>query len=529
MLRAETSSSWGKRAQRNAPRRSIVDRWRQFEHPVVAALAGAASAIGFEPYGLWPLTVLALAWLLHSMLASASWTSAWKRGWLFGFGHFSVGLSWLPTAFAYQDGIPQSLSWPALGLLAAYLGIYPACAVAAARWAGGRLSLLGVLAAVATWVIAEWLRGTLLTGFAWNPLGIIWLDVPHVALTAAAAGATGLSGLTVLLAGSITLAASLRFKEAGAILALAVLPIILSYALAPQGVASWSNVRATVVQPNIPQGEKWRPELAQRNLNTHIALSGKAGTVALPRLLFWPEAAVPFPIETDENLRQRLATLLGPRDLLLTGGTSSILNKDGSASPTNSVFVLNSAGQLLFRYDKAHLVPFGEYLPLQPLLAGLGFGTFAQGPVGFSAGPGPATLALPGLPSVSPAICYEMTFPGQVAQSADRPSFLFNPSNDAWFGQAGPPQHLAHARIRSIEEGLPTVRSTTTGISAIIGPDGRVLAAIPDRRSGHIDAPLPQPYPPTLFARTGSWITLVPAIMIISILSVLVWSRRWSA
>ena len=496
---------------------------------MAAILAGAASAAGFEPYGVWPITVLAFAWLLHSTLASASWTSAWKQGWLFGFGHFSVGLSWLPTAFAYQDGIPQSLSWPALGILAAYLGIYPACALAAARLAGGRLSVFAVLGVAATWVIAEWLRGTLLTGFAWNPLGIIWLDVPPISLTAANVGATGLSGLTVLLAGSVALAASQRLKGAGAVLALAALPIGLGYAFAPQKVTSWSDIRATIVQPNIPQGEKWRPELAMRNVNKHMALSGKPGSAAIPRLLFWPEAAVPYPITTDPGLRQRLATLLGPRDLLLTGGTASVQNRDGSASPTNSVFVLNSSGEILFRYDKAHLVPFGEYLPLQTLLSRLGLQPLGASSLGFAAGAGPRTLALPGLPSVGPAICYEMIFPARVAESSERPSFLFNPSNDAWFGQAGPPQHLAHARMRSIEEGLPTVRSTTSGISAIIGPDGQILKIIPDRRSGRIDAPLPQPYPRTLFAWSGSLIALVPAFAFIITLSALAWSRRWGA
>jgi apolipoprotein N-acyltransferase len=524
LLRAGNLPSWPEPVPRSGAGISIFERKGRFGHSVLALLAGAASALGFEPYGLWPITLLALSWMVHSTMTSVSWVSAWRRSWLFGFAHFSVGLSWLPTAFAYQDGIPQASSWPALGLLAAYLAIYPAFALAAGRLIGTRHPLRIALVAAASWIIAEWLRGTLLTGFPWNPLGIIWLDVPHVPMTAALIGATGLSGLTVLLAGSLALAASRRLTQASISLVLAAVPIAIGYSVAPAGASAWSNVRATVVQPNIPQIEKWRPELAERNLNAHIALSGRPGTAAVPRMLFWPEAAVPYPLETNPALRRRLASLLGPRDLLLTGGTASAAKGDGTTSPTNSVFILNSSGEILFRYDKAHLVPFGEYLPLETLLSRLGLGLFVQGSEGFAAGAGPDTLALPGLPSVGAAICYEMVFPGQVADRAERPSFLFNPSNDAWFGRAGPPQHLAHARMRSIEEGLPTVRSTTSGISAIIAPNGRVLQALADRQSGRIEAELPRPYPLTVFGQIGISTTLVLAL-VIALLAAVGWLR----
>lgn len=496
---------------------------------LLAPLAGAGSTLGLEPYGFWPITILAVTWLLYATLATGSPWGAWKRGWLFGAGHFAVGLSWLPTAFLYQDSIPRALSWPALSLLAAYLAIYPASSLAVARSLGGRNPLVGVLAAASCWVIAEWLRGTLLTGFPWNPLAIIWVDVPFVAQTAGWIGAIGLSGLTVLLAGSLILAATRRYRQAAAVLVLASLPVIAASAIAPAETATLGNVRATVVQPNIPQREKWRPDLARRNLNTHMALSGPPGTPAMPRLLFWPEAAVPFQLETDPNLRRRLATLLGPRDLLLTGGTASAVNADGSVSPVNSIFVLNSSGQILFRYDKAHLVPFGEYLPMSSLLSHLGLEIFAPGSMGFAAGPGPTTLMLPGLPAVGPAICYEIVFPGQVTDPGKRPSFLFNPSNDGWFGRTGPPQHLAHARMRSIEEGLPTVRSTTNGISAVIAPDGSMLASLPDRRSGRIEALLPRPHAPTIFSKFGNTLAIAFGATIIIVLIGYRSSARWQA
>lgn len=487
---------------------SAVPRRGGGKHAGLAVVAGGTSALGFAPSGLWPATMLALAWMLYSIVRSDSGISAWKRGWLFGLAHFGVALSWLPTAFSYQDAMPRGWGWPALLLLASYLAIYPASAFAAARLLGGRDPLRVVLLSGSCWILAEWLRGTLLSGFPWNPTGIIWLDFPYISRAAAYVGAIGLSGLTILLAGSLTLTVGGRFKAAVAAASLCAMVVAFANVTAPSPLPPRTPVRATIVQPNISQREKWQPELARRHLETHMALSGPQGTTAHPRLLFWPEAAVPYPIEKDAGLRQHLARLLGPRDLLLTGGTATAEDADGNGFATNSIFVLDSGGRILFRYDKSHLVPFGEYLPFEHILSRIGLGRLVGGSAAFKPGTGPATLALPDLPSVGPAICYEIIFPAEVADGLDRPSFLFNPSNDAWFGRWGPPQHLAHARMRSIEEGLPTVRATTSGISAIIGPDGRLIEEIPDRRSGHIDAPLPQPHPPTWFARAGNLIPL---------------------
>lgn len=494
-------------------------------HALFALLAGGLSALGFAPSELWAVTVLAFAWMLHSIARSESWMVAWKRGWLFGFAHFATGLSWLPPAFSHQDAIPQGSGWPALALLASYLAIYPASAFAAARLVGSQDTLKTVLLSGSFWIFAEWLRGTMLSGFPWNPIGLIWLDVPHLSQTPANIGAIGLSGLTILLAGSLTLVSRRRFKAAAIAASLCAILVAVSNLTGPSPLPSSTPVRGTIVQPNISQDQKWRPQLAQRHLATHMALSGPPGTASQPRLLFWPETAVPYPIEQDVDLRRHLASVLGPRDILLTGGTAKGEDADGQSFVTNSVFVLDSSGRLLFRYDKSHLVPFGEYLPFEPLLSRLGLGRLVEGTSGFKPGTGPVTLKLPDLPSVGPAICYEIVFPSAVAAKLSRPTFLFNPSNDAWFGSWGPPQHLAHARMRSIEEGLPTVRATTSGISAMIGPDGRILEQIPDRRRGYIDLLLPKAYPPTLFSRAGNFIPLVLAIM----LALSLYLRGWVA
>ena len=202
---------------------------------------------------------------------------------------------------------------------------------------------------------------------------------------------------------------------------------------------------------------------------------------------------------------RRIARLLGPRDLLMTGGVAIEWDRQGNAiGARNSMFVVDSAARLLGRYDKAHLVPYGEYLPMRPILSAIGLSRLAPGDLDFWPGPGPHSFALPGFGTVGVQICYEIIFSGAVIDPAHRPAFLFNPSNDAWFGASGPPQHLAQARLRAIEEGIAVVRATPTGISAVIDPDGRLLASLGWRTAGAIELRLPSAGPPTLFARAGN-------------------------
>jgi apolipoprotein N-acyltransferase len=183
-------------------------------------------------------------------------------------------------------------------------------------------------------------------------------------------------------------------------------------------------------------------------------------------------------------------------------------------SATNSVFAIDSTGRILGRYDKAHLVPYGEYLPARPILSRLGLSRLAPGDVDFDSGPGAATLELPLAGRVGFQLCYEVIFSGEVVNRGNRPDFIFNPSNDAWFGRWGPPQHLAQARLRALEEGLPVLRSTPTGISAVVDSEGRLLHSLPWRTAGVIDAALPAPKPPTLFARGGNVLPFLLAFLL---------------
>jgi apolipoprotein N-acyltransferase len=280
-----------------------------------------------------------------------------------------------------------------------------------------------------------------------------------------------------------------------------------------------------IVQPNIGQQDKWKPGFSEVAAQRLAGLSSNRKSNE-PRLLFWPEAAVTEPLEDERTTehqafaefeRTRAAALLRDGDLLLTGGIS-LSSADGFrvTGAANSVFMIDSRGKVIGRYDKAHLVPYGEYLPMRPVLSAIGLSRLAPGDVDFSAGPGPRTFRTPGWGKVGIQICYEIIFSGHVVDRDNRPDFIFNPSNDAWFGRWGPPQHLAQAQLRAAEEGLPVIRSTPTGISAVIDARGRLIQSLPWRTAGAIDEQLPlAALGLTPFARFGNLIPLLLAFALL--------------
>ncbi len=532
--------------------------------PGLTALSiGAASATGFAPLGLWPVTLVALALLLWLLEHVPGHRAAFGLGWLFGMGHFTIGNTWIATAFTFQAKMPAWLGWVAVPLLSLYLAVFIGLATwsAWAVWRGlyrdeiasdqpdeaspydisqryeieavkaarqedpTRLSL-GFLFAAA-WIVAEWLRSWVFTGFAWNPLGVVAVGV---AMPAETLGTYGLSGLLILTAATLWLLMKRRFAAAGnafgltaSIAVLCALPGIQSAATPVTSATPRTPI--TIVQPNIEQGDKW--DMAQRVVNfAKLAGLSQRGPDASPRLLLWPEAAVPdyleggYPIdwyvEAPGFTRAKLAGLLGEGDVMLTGAVKldPLPDRSDISGARNSVFSLDARGNLGPRYDKAHLVPYGEYLPARTILSLIGVSRLAPGAVDFRHGPGPRSLDLGDFGKVGVQICYEIIFSGNVVDRADRPAFIFNPSNDAWFGSWGPPQHLAQARLRAIEEGLPVIRSTPTGISAVIDADGRVLESIPMGVAGRIDSHVPVAHSPTLFARFGNILPLAFAALL---------------
>ncbi|HEX8447127.1 MAG TPA: apolipoprotein N-acyltransferase [Sphingomonas sp.] len=485
---------------------------------LLAVLLGLVSATGFAPLGAWPLTIAALAGLIWLLGQTQGPRSAAALGWWFGLGQFALGLNWIATAFTYQAAMPGWLGWVAVILLAVYLAVYPAIAAGLARAVAGRRPLPLIFALAAFWIASEWLRATLFTGFAWNPLGVVWLGLP-TAQAARYVGTYGLSAILILAAGTLV---AIARRDLRATLAAAVMPVALSFCATPPVQGSTHVVH--IVQPNIDQDARNQPDYAYDGLLKLARLSHRPRGDAPPRLVLWPEAAVDYYLETDRLAREALTDLLRPGDLLLTGGTRLERDDGGEAvGARNSLFVMDARGRLLHRYDKAHLVPYGEYLPMRALLAPIGLSRLVPGDIDFWSGPGPRSYRLPGFGKVGVQICYEIIFSGHVVDRANRPDFLFNPSNDAWFGAWGPPQHLAQARLRAIEEGIPIVRSTPNGISAVVDPAGRLLHDIPRHRAGAIDAVLPSAFAPPPFARHGN---LLPGLLALALGGVAMIARR---
>jgi len=496
--------------------------------------AGLISATGFAPLDWWPATLAGIATLLWLVHRAPRLRDAVLLGWLWGVGHFALGNNWIQHAFTYQDKMPHWLGYLAVVLIALYLALYPALAMALAwRFAEtftrdrAKLSASVVLAASASWAVCEWLRAELFTGYSWNPIGVIWLPVPGIAARAAWIGTYALSGVAVVAAGAIALACQRQWRFASAIATVLTIAAASALAARPETAAADAPL-VRVVQPNIGQENVADPFYPERTLRALIALSGKPGP--RPRLVVWPEGLVMqwledgYPPslywEADPRIvRGRIAAVLGAHDMALVGGERLFFDasREHIAGAGNTVFVIGPAGRLGARYDKAHLVPYGEYLPMRPLLEPLGLARLVMGDVDFIPGPGPRSLAVPGFGLAGIQICYEIIFSGQVVDAEHRPAFLFNPSNDAWFGTWGPPQHLAQARMRAIEEGLPILRATPTGISAVIDANGRLVAIVPHGRAGAVEVPMPPPHAPTPFARLGNWLAFLFAGLLLAL------------
>jgi apolipoprotein N-acyltransferase len=293
----------------------------------------------------------------------------------------------------------------------------------------------------------------------------------------------------------------------------------------PRTADSPPQLRVRVVQPNIGLEALRAPDYAEKVLGKMIALS--KGASLEPRLLVWPEGMVDDLVEDGypdpryyrvdpRIIRARIGATLGPLDTALIGGNALFFDAKGRISGAgNSIWPVDPAGMLGPRYDKAHLVPFGEYLPARPFFEALGVARFAAGDIDFVRGPGPQTIEIPGVGKVGMLICYEVIFSGETVDPLERPDFIFNPSNDAWFGSWGPVQHLAQARLRAIEEGVPIIRSTPTGVSAVIDARGLVIASVPRLTEGAADALLPAPRPPTLFSRIGNAMAVAMAALLL--------------
>jgi apolipoprotein N-acyltransferase len=487
--------------------------------------AGAVAAAGFygSPFLSWqPWGGLATfaGLIVLVLLCARTPRRAAGLGWCWGWSQFFIGCHWIAQAFEYQAKMPHWIGWLTVAGLAALLATMPALACWLAWASPLRKRVSPWWSLPAAWMLTEWIRVWLFTGFPWNPLAAAFLGARGTGAADGAAwvGAIGLSGAIVLAAAGLVCAVRERLVEIAP--ALTGVALLGAAAAIGGGLIAPKPVELVIVQPNIGQEVKWQADSLgfQAERLTNLSRSAPPPHPGVPRLILWPEVALPgLDLQRDGQARAALATLLRPGDLLLTGANTFGLGPAGEVTgATNSLLALDSAGRVLGQFDKFHLVPAGEYVPLRPIADALGLSRLAPGSIDFTPGPGPRTLSLPGVPNVGPLICYEIIFPARIVDEEHRPAWLLNPSNDAWFGRDGPPQALAQARLRAIEEGLPIARSTPTGISALIGPRGEVLAALPQRVAGALTVELPAAREPTLFGRFGHKTTALLGLLFVA-------------
>jgi apolipoprotein N-acyltransferase len=490
-----------------------------WQRRLIAVGAGALSSFAMAPYDLWPLLAITFpifVWLLDGTGTGRSgFIAAFATGWWFGFGYFLAGLYWIGMAFLVEADRFAWLLPVAVIALPAYLAFFTGFGAVIARylWTPGPSRIFAFALGLGS---MEWLRGHVLTGFPWNSFGYALAAVPALAQTASVVGLWGLTFIALAAFASPAVLTDKReatrrpwLPPAIAALVLAVLAAFGLHRLATMETGFVAGAKLRIMQPNLPQDQKFQTAAKHAILDRYISISDRATAPDRQGIrdvthLFWPESAFPFFLEQEADALARIADLLRGSAVLITGAARIEEPRPGSneARVYNSIRVIGSDGAISATADKVHLVPFGEFLPFQHFLESIGLEQLTRIRGGFSAGSRLRPLSIPRLPPAAPLVCYEAIFPGAVIPEGPRPAWMLNVSNDAWFGlTAGPYQHFLQARMRTVEEGLPLVRATNNGISAVVDPLGRIVSALPLGQEGVLDARLPLPIEPTLYAR----------------------------
>jgi apolipoprotein N-acyltransferase len=504
---------------------SIVLAWG-WRRAAIAVAAGAASTLALAPFNAWPvmfLTFPVLVWLVDGAAAGrlGGVGTAAIAGWWFGFGYFLAGLYWVGIAFLVDADKFGWLMPFAVVVLPAGMALYTAFGLALARllWTRGATRVLTLAAAL---TVAEWLRGHVVSGFPWNAFGYALTGPLTLAQASALVGLWGMTFLAVLVFASPAVLADDPAETPRRFIApLASLAILLALAgfgavrLAQTPTSFMPGVRLRIMQPNLPQDERFNYGAKQQVMRRYLALSDRAtgpdssGVKDVTHLI-WPESAFPFFLAREADALAQIAALLSKGTVLITGAVRAAeMAPSGGVRAYNSVYVIDRDGSIFGVYDKVHLVPFGEYLPFQDFLEGLGLIALTKMPGGFLAGDRRRLMTVPGAPPLLPLICYEIVFPDEAVPSGERAGWLLNLTNDGWFGTStGPYQHFQQARVRAIEQGLPLVRAANTGISAVVDPLGRIIKELPLGADGVIDAGLPKAIAPTVYVRAGDIIAV---------------------
>ena len=516
--------------------------WRR---AFLALALGVIGVLALPPIHFVPALIPAFAgliWLIEGSQRNANkgWrqfprahflNSAFAAGWWFGVGFFVAGFYWISFSFLVDA---QQFAWmipfAIFGLSAAfavYIGLVSSLTFRLTKPSSRRIIYFSLL-----WVIFEWLRGWAFTGFPWNLIGTVWTFSDAMIQVTSLAGVMGLSLFTVLAASSFAIlgcdSKSQRFRYQLTAAPLLILAVIWGggvWRLLGAESRFVENVQLRLVQPNIAQEDKWKPGLRGKHLNNLLELSevpalGENASRKLTHII-WPETATPFFLEGNDAALRVIAQVIPESGALLTGSRRRTGGQGTPARLWNSLHVVGPDAQISATFNKFHLVPFGEYVPFRKYI---NFTKLTAGRTDFSSGPGLSSIAVPGLPPVSPLICYEAIFSGQAVPPHNldlpRPGWLLNLTNDAWFGtSSGPYQHLAAARLRAVEEGLPLVRVANTGISAVVDGYGRTRKRSRLNERAIIDAKLPAALKnPTLFSRIYSWglLALILGFLLIS-------------
>ena len=504
----------------------IILSWG-WKRRAIAFASGAVGALALPPLSLFPLIAVPLTiavWLIDGAqdhgrrraLTGSLW-AAFGAGWWMGFGYFLSSLWWVGSALLVEA---DKFAWAlplAVVALPAMLAVFPAAGFALARllWSPGPMRIFALAFGLG---IAEWARGLLFTGFPWNDLGMALGVNLALAQTASLVGLHGLTFLTIaIFAAPATLwrVSENRLNLAPTVVAVLALVVVAAFGefrlMAPAS-ATLPGVKLRLIQPNVGQDDaSFSPETKQAILRRYFDLSERATSrdrsgVRDVTHLIWPESAFPFILSRDPQALSEIVDFLGSGATLITGAAR---REDGSPPRYfNSIEIVGRDGLSAQHYDKQHLVPFGEYMPFASLLERAHITQMVDIPGGFEAGSGRRILHIPGLPDARPLICYEAIFPtevGDLVSGAERPGWLLNVTDDAWFGMTpGPYQHYAQARLRAIELGLPVVRDANSGVSAVLDGFGREIAVAPLGAEGVLDAELPEALAPTVQSRLGS-------------------------
>jgi apolipoprotein N-acyltransferase len=512
----------------------LASGWRR---ALLAFFTGVVSALALPPIDAWPvlfLTFPVLVWLVDGS-AAGRWSGTWRAfgaGWCFGFGYFLAGLYWIGYAFLVDAKTFGWLLPIAVGGLPAVLAVYTALGLALARlmWVRGAERVLALAVAL---TVTEWLRGHLFTGFPWNTFGYTLTEPLALAQTISLVGIWGLTFLSVAIFASPAVLADERkdtpHRYRAPVAALVILAAMAGFGLARLHAHPTSYVRGVklrIMQADLQQDEKFNYADKDKIMARYLALSDRAtgpqskGVHDVTHLI-WPESSFPFFLTREPEELAKIVAMLKPHTELITGAVRVAPPVAGSKDvhAYNSIYVIDPDGSIHGIYDKVHLVPFGEYLPFEPLLKAIGLRQLTHQVGGFLSGDRRRAMDVPGAPKMLPLICYEAIFPGAAVPRGERPGWLVNVTNDGWFGiSSGPYQHLQQARALAIAEGLPLARAANTGISAVIDPVGRIVGSLPLGAEGVLDARLPRPIAQTVYAKFGDYVLIL--LLVIGLVNV---------